>query len=97
MRYIRYFSIFFILSVFWSCGAGLSNAKHSLNRLKLNMSKEEVKMTMGIEGQARALETTSEGKTKEVWEYSFADLLDERADIYRMIFIDDRLVKWEKI
>jgi hypothetical protein len=70
--------------------------KQRLNLVRLNMSKLEVARTMGREGQAHASETTADGKLQEIWIYEFSDLLGDKSENFRLIFIDDKLVKWSK-
>jgi hypothetical protein len=77
-------------------GLGCSTGKQRLNLIRLNMSKLEVAKVMGREGQAMASETTADGKIKEVWDYEFGDFLAEETEVYRLTFIDDKLIKWGK-
>ena len=60
------------------------------------MSKLEVTKVMGQEGQAKASETTADGKLTEIWDYEFENIFTEKVEVYRLVFIDDRLIKWKK-
>jgi hypothetical protein len=70
--------------------------KQRLNLVRLNMSKLEVAKVMEREGQAQASETTTDGKLKEIWDYEFEDVFSGDIEVYRFVFIEDRLTKWGK-
>jgi hypothetical protein len=82
-----------LLMVIGSLGCA---GKQRLNQVRLNMSKLEVAKTMGWEGQAKASETTADGKLKEIWVYEFENPFSGESEVYRLEFIDDRLIKWGK-
>ena len=95
MRFPRFNLITLCALLFIGCALGMEGKK-KLNLIRLNMSKLEVAKTMQAEGQAKASEIVADGKVKEELEYEFENLLTAETEIYRFIFVDDRLTKWGK-
>ncbi len=78
------------------CTLGMEGKKN-LNLIRLNMSKLEVAKTMQSAGQAKSSEIMADGRVTEEWIYEFENILTAEVEIYRFVFVDDRLTKWSKI
>jgi hypothetical protein len=74
------------------------NYKEKLEKIRPNMSKDELRLIMKEPGVIRSSVVGKDGKLTEIWEYTFSSniLSEEEPKTFYFEFVDDRLIKWGK-
>lgn len=88
----------FLLCLIYLAGCAGGNYKEKLEKIRPNMSKDELRLIMKEPGVIRSSEVGKDDKLTEIWEYSFSMgiLSEEESKTFYFEFVDDRLIKWGK-
>ena len=85
----------FLLSLIFIAGCAGGNYKEKLEKIRPNMSRDELRLIMKEPGVIQRSEVGKDGKLTEIWEYTFSlDILSEESKTFYFEFVDDRLIKW---
>jgi len=82
-----------ILAVFVCSIAGCASATDKMNRLSINMHKDEVRSLFGSSFTAKASKVDANGNVLDLWEFN-----DPKAkQIYQIFFLNDKVSQWGKV